>query len=321
MSLPESTTAHRAIDLLLAYPEQNPFDFQPPIYNLTPREDPLESFDTPELKAAALAIAQRTAVNVVMKMHGTNPLLAATSDRNRAEAGQTPMTAYQRPPPLSEATLPETIEFIDELNQNGHRTIFVVRLNNELRVLKVYPDRTRYPNSSEPDPRESFDNEARAYAHLLHYGACAKGTVPMCFGWSRLSEAHVQAILDMPDLSDHAADLEFENGELPKVIVLEYFPKAETMSIANVTRPIADKALRALHDIHAAYVEHGDIHGRSILVLPEERVVWINFNSSRTASARKFTRSELFTELRQAWDYFYMSMIPDKRIGFTQWVG
>ncbi|GJE84688.1 hypothetical protein PsYK624_007640 [Phanerochaete sordida] len=321
MDFPESTTSHRAIDLLLSYPEQSPFDLQPAVFNLIPQPDPLESFDTPAVKEAALAVARSSAVNIFMLMHGTNPLLLVDNDFAHARAKQTKMTAYHTPPRLPEVPLPETLEIIKELNPDGHTPIFLVCVDGNLRVMKTFPDRARYGKSDAGDPRDLFNAEAQAYAHLLHYGVCAKGVVPMCYGWARLSDAHIETIMDMPDASFRALDLQFHNGDLPRAIMLEFFPDADIMSIKNVTMSIAEKAFRALHDIHKAYVEHGDVHRRNILLLPDERVVWVDFDNSRTASSRKLTRSDLYEELMQGWEYMYMSMIPDKRIGFIQWLG
>ena len=90
MALPPSTTAHSPIGLLLSYPEQTPFDLKPVVYNLTPGRDSLESFISPEVRAAALAIANRTAVNIFMRMQGRNPLLLADHDYVRFEKEQTP---------------------------------------------------------------------------------------------------------------------------------------------------------------------------------------------------------------------------------------
>lgn len=123
-----------------------------------------------------------------------------------------------------------------------------------------------------------------------------------------LSPTHIEAILEMPEKNDRAVDLEF-GDEPAKVIILEYFPDAEMMSIDNVTHPIADKALRGLADVHAAYVLHEDIHRHNILVLPGECVVWVDFNQSRNGSSKKLTRSDLFPELSEGWDYLYMSMV------------
>ena len=55
---------HRTINIA-TYPEDDPWKADPPIYNIPPyTADGDTMFDTPELRAAAWKIAQRTGVNV-----------------------------------------------------------------------------------------------------------------------------------------------------------------------------------------------------------------------------------------------------------------
>lgn len=76
----------------------------------------------------------------------------------------------------------------------------------------------------------------------------------------------------------------------------EVFVNAERLSRENITEDIADKVLRALCDVHATYVYHGDIHRRNILLLLGERIVWIDFDHSRCASNERLGRVQLFRE-------------------------
>ncbi len=155
-----------------------------------------------------------------------------------------------------------------------------------------------------------FEREKSAYAHLLHYGICEKGTVPRCYGWFDLSRAHVEHICALPGIDKSLATLK-DNRRTPKAIVLEYFSDAVRLSVTNITLDIADVALRALHTIHSAYVTHNDIHRRNILLLPDNRVVWVDFDSSTCLSeaGSKMRRQDLLGELEEGWSLFYNFLV------------
>ena len=156
---------------------------------------------------------------------------------------------------------------------------------------------------------DRFKQELDSYAHLQHYGICDKGVVPKCYGWFNLSRQHIKQILALPDISDDA-QLMRRVKEPPQAVVLEYFPDAVQLTIDNVTEKLADAALRGLCEIHSAYVMHGDIDGRNILVLPDERVVWVDFNHSQTPeSARHCTRQHIFEELGRCWSEMYQELV------------
>ncbi|THH00811.1 hypothetical protein EW026_g1751 [Hermanssonia centrifuga] len=155
-----------------------------------------------------------------------------------------------------------------------------------------------------------FEREKHAYAHLLHYGICEKGTVPRCYGWFDLSRADVEHICALPGIDKDLAALKTLR-RTPKAIILEYFPDAVRLSVTNITLDIADVALRALHTIHSAYVMHKDIHRRNILLLPDNRVIWVDFDSSTCLSeaGSKMRRQDLLGELEEGWGLFYNFLV------------
>lgn len=156
---------------------------------------------------------------------------------------------------------------------------------------------------------DPFDTECEAYAHLLHYGVCAAGAVPKCHGWLELGAQHLRQIGSLPDLSDRARAM-LRSGEPPRGILLEYFADAVQLNVSNVTETLADNALRGLYKIHASYVLHCDVHPRNILVLPGDRVVWVDFNFSRNASGDWYLpRQRLFYEFGRAWALFYQQLV------------
>lgn len=162
-----------------------------------------------------------------------------------------------------------------------------------------------------------FRRERDAYAHLLHYGICAKGIVPYCYGYVPISRKHISRMIKVcaPGKFDHnVADMKYDL-EPPRALLLEYFEDAQPVSFRNATIDIADTALRHLHAIHTAYILHGDINGRNILLLPDGRVVWTDFDSALTLSLRRRVhrheppRATFVDELSLCWSLFYNSYV------------
>ncbi|KIP04408.1 hypothetical protein PHLGIDRAFT_120719 [Phlebiopsis gigantea 11061_1 CR5-6] len=312
--------------IVTSYPEENLYEMDPPVFNLTPKS--MEAFlalDTPEFLQGALQQTRKTGVNPLFLMHGTSPLYLA--DRRLAYA-RLPLSAYQKPPPLPEIELPDDVAFVEQLNKQGNTVLVVVRIGGELRLVKIFPEQEpdHVLDRVDADGPEScglrdvavdrFEQEKQAYAHLLHYGACAKGVVPHCYGWLELTSEHRQKISAVPGGEGIIIALPRIEGPV-RAILLEYFSEAVRLSYENLTEKLAEQAMRGLHQIHAAYVVHGDLHRRNILVLPGDRIVWVDFNFSRTPSGDlSCRRQELFQELHSGWCEFYSKMLPNKRIGY-----
>jgi hypothetical protein len=191
---------------------------------------------------------------------------------------------------------------------------------------------------------DGFRRERDAYAHLVYSGVCAKGSVPKCYGWLQLKPSHIQKIINLPadKLAETGRSLINWKDMPPNALLIEYFPDAVRIDIDNVTEKLAEVAMRGMCDIHAAYVCHGDIHPRNILVLPDERIVWVDFNHSGVPCRDKgMCRQSLIEEAFYTWGCFYQDLVrsvypprpqtatlnasvvqlPDKRIGFRTWVG
>lgn len=188
----------------------------------------------------------------------------------------------------------------------------------------------RKPEEAPPHPLERFAKEQAAYAHLLHYGASEKGAVPHCYGWLECSADDMAAIAALPDI-ERPWQMMKNDPTPPKALLLEYFSDAERLSIDTITPIVADKALRALYRIHASYILHSDIHGRNVLVLPDGRVVWIDFDASRyprvipTSSdspggaARPLRRQLLMDEFVRAWVHFYGELVSRTLYALLHW--
>lgn len=168
----------------------------------------------------------------------------------------------------------------------------------------------RKPEEAPRHPLERFASEKAAYEHLMHYGACAKGAVPQCYGWLELSAQDVSNIVNLPGL---AQDSELKrlatDAGPPKALLLEYIA-GERVTIDNVTDKIAENALRTLYLVHASYVMHCDVHSRNILVTPAGRIVWVDFDRAFTPlSDTDLMQYMLFIELSHAWSYFYAGLV------------
>lgn len=161
-----------------------------------------------------------------------------------------------------------------------------------------------------------FRKESEAYAHLMHYGVDRTGVVPYCYGLFELKDEDVdRASAFKPVEQVYQDDVQplTITRRSPKCILLEYFPDATALTLSDVTTKIADTAVRALYHIHAAYVKHEDIDQRNILLLPEGRVVWVDFDSAICASERRknheINRRDLLDELAEGWALFYTTMV------------
>ena len=88
---------------------------------------------------------------------------------------------------------------------------------------------------------------------------------------------------------------------------------AKQLTAPVITQQIVDNALRALYRVHTAYVQHGDIHQRNILPLPDNRVVWINFDNAICGTERndalQTQRGNLLDESAEGWSLSYGAMV------------
>ncbi|OSD08689.1 hypothetical protein PYCCODRAFT_1473256 [Trametes coccinea BRFM310] len=295
------TSLNISLALLERYLEEDLWAMEIPPYNLKPYP-PREDGDTPEFRAAACEVAQRTGVNPLERSYGSCPFIL---------------------------TDVRVLRIGVEMPFNANTPVFKVRVGDDLRLLKIFRNKEvslqfyYKPQDAPPHPMIRFASEIEAYAHLQHYGACDAGAVPKCFGWLELTSDDLEAIAALPVVAEEWRYIK-EDELPPKALLLEWFEGAQQLSIDNVTPAIADAGLRALYRVHASFVMHGDVHRRNILVLPGGRVVWIDFDAAFAACEstpdNPMRRQELFCELHRAWVFFYGELLPDKRIGFRHWL-
>jgi hypothetical protein len=157
---------------------------------------------------------------------------------------------------------------------------------------------------------DRFMRERDAYAHLVRSGICNKGSVPKCYGWLQLTPQHLCQILALPDLSEKADELRFTESNPPKALLLEYFAGAVQIDIDNITEELADRAMRAMCDVHFAYVCHNDIHRRNILLLPHDRIVWVDFDHAWVPSCKRgLSRLAILYDAARTWGCLYQDLV------------
>lgn len=154
--------------------------------------------------------------------------------------------------------------------------------------------------------------EAEAYRHFLEDGACNAGIVPYCYGRARIDPAKWPMPMDNDWL------YHFRDDPMPtKVLVLEFLPNASPLSIRAITPERAEAALQGLLAVHACCVNHQDISPRNILVLPEGRVVWIDFELAASWPLDYGINAFAFeSEMAVAWDILYMQLVCPSSLKF-----
>lgn len=128
------------LNLLSSYPETNPYDIEPPIFNLIP--DPIleAAHDTEEFRKALRDQTRAYGMNPFIYQYGVCPLMPTA--RDVLEALKIPMDNYTSPPPLPEACIVQPLEFLEEINPTGRVPIFKVRVHyqegtSDIRALKL----------------------------------------------------------------------------------------------------------------------------------------------------------------------------------------
>lgn len=166
------------------------------------------------------------------------------------------------------------------------------------------------PNAEPFVELDRFEQEREAYAHLSHYRVCEKGVVPRCYGWLELSPQDLTQITSVSNASEEARSLaRYAVGPL-SALLLEYFPDAVRLTQDIATEELADIAIRGLAEIHSAYVLHGDVFTRNILVSPDNRVIFVDFDRSATPSGKlPSRRQDLLNELSDLWSKFYVRLV------------
>lgn len=119
-----------------SYPEKSLFDFDPPLYNLTPLKTMDKASWSPEFIAMVLKEAIEQGQNPLYTFYMPSPI-RVDSDVLQHRAKDVQLQAYVRPPPLPELRLQQPIEFLEDINPDGNHSTFIVKIGSELRLLKT----------------------------------------------------------------------------------------------------------------------------------------------------------------------------------------
>ncbi|KAI0644134.1 hypothetical protein C8Q79DRAFT_1073399 [Trametes meyenii] len=307
--------------ILRCYPENSPWDLDPPPFALVPVEKGLCTPFPQEFKDAALLQAQRTGLNPFYFMCWSNPLLL---DDPSLAASAPPLDSVRRQlgsigplPSLSSALITRTLHTLVELpKQDGNSISFRFLADGEKRVLKLFLD------SRATNPGGQFQRESSAYARFAHFGVGKSGAVARCYGTVLVDiDSLRNTITAGTGFSQYVRDAIRSSPESAVLhgIVLEDLGTMETLSITNITDELADRALRALYEVHSAYVLHGAIDYCHVVVdFDRNRVIWTDFGHSVSPEQDKggSTRADFLEELANCWYMVYARLIPDATIGY-----
>ncbi|KDQ52339.1 hypothetical protein JAAARDRAFT_198257 [Jaapia argillacea MUCL 33604] len=268
--------------------------------------------------AQARAESLKRGINPLLDapVYGSNPYRSVSRGISRPDPAihsLPPLLEHVPPLPQLDITVQDLIllqVLRDDHEEECVSCVYKVRYRGDAYILKVYRgsgDPNRTDRFRLNDGQFRFHNEKHAYEHLLHFGVCAKGFVPHCYGWFTLPDFQ-----DTPWLHPFASD-----SKPPDAILLQYFEGAVKLDVTNITVDIAEQALTAMSYIHDARIIHCDAYPRNHLVLPNGRVVIIDFDAALTRPHKKVNRLELTKEMSCCWGLYYRIMLPDRLLGLT----
>ncbi|PYI31876.1 hypothetical protein BP00DRAFT_435746 [Aspergillus indologenus CBS 114.80] len=187
---------------------------------------------------------------------------------------------------------PSEVTFLEVLHDSEESVIYKVSVHGMDCVMKVFHERPR----QEWDPPENEVSlcmrEVAAYQRLKAKGLCARGVVPDFYGF--MTDIDVTY---WPDLFPFDRDTP-PDSLLPKAILIEYVPNMKQIELKNYTKERAETLRDTLFEMNQMKILHGDIYPRNMMVClgGQERVLWIDFDVSRTLPEDKS-----LTEEQQRW--------------------
>ncbi|KAF8517050.1 hypothetical protein BU17DRAFT_92222 [Hysterangium stoloniferum] len=168
-------------------------------------------------------------------------------------------------------------EFVSDDSTEVMKVYTKVNGIEKLAVLKLY----RVPAMYRDTMLDGFLLEFVAYSNLTHFGLCDEGLVPHCYGWydfaSELQDGADVLAKRHPNMSSI-----WEDEVPPRALLLEYLEDTEQLSLENFTPPIGSAVLGALERIHSVGIIHRDTVTRNILVHPDGKTFWIDFENAYT---------------------------------------
>ncbi|KAI0643867.1 hypothetical protein C8Q79DRAFT_977205 [Trametes meyenii] len=277
--IPAHSCAEEIKNILLSYPEINIFDWNPPLFNLTPEPKDDHPYDTPEF-IAAIKHARRVEMvdSPFVKWYSNCPTSLPPGRLFRPDI--TMFDGYEQPNTLPQWAPDTPMEMLECLDPFAIHPLIKVRIGNDERLMKFFSGwspESKYSRSRGPSPRHAFETELSAYSHLSHYGACDEGVVPHCYGWispsplliAMANDIIAKSVVKASKLDNPPAFISpiCSDGHPAFALIIEYLPNTEALTEGNATPEIADLTLRAFARIHGCYVFHRDACGPGNILL------------------------------------------------------
>ncbi|PTU23650.1 hypothetical protein P175DRAFT_0505470 [Aspergillus ochraceoroseus IBT 24754] len=182
--------------------------------------------------------------------------------------------------------IPTEINFERRLFSSEFSVIFLVTIRNQKCIMKVHHGRgpRRY---YEPEDRELDIHvlETTAYTRLKDKGLCDQGIVPYFLGSIRKFD---------PSSCQPHLKMFLHDEYLPSALFLEYIPNLEMIQLHNYTQQRMHNILSGIREIHNALVQHNDPKPRNMMVVGNERVVWIDFDRAETYDEEQITDEQRY---------------------------
>ncbi|GAM90027.1 hypothetical protein ANO11243_080670 [Dothideomycetidae sp. 11243] len=168
--------------------------------------------------------------------------------------------------------------FKRKLHESSTSQIFLVGLDGNKYVLKVYHRHVQQRWDVTYREIDSFNCENHAYSKLLSGRVCDDGSVPYFYA----SSDAIDPKQALPHLGDFVSDT-----LPPAAILLEYLPDLQMLVPSNFSSARGAQFVDALHRIHALGILHADPAPRHMLIQRTTgRTVWIDFDAAQTFDPR-----------------------------------
>ncbi|KKK19016.1 hypothetical protein ARAM_007163 [Aspergillus rambellii] len=181
---------------------------------------------------------------------------------------------------------PSDINFKHQLSCSRFSALFLVAIQDVTYILKVHHGRgpKQYYESTHRET-DIHTCEVTAYRRLQKYALCKRGIVPQFYG----TIDNLDPKLYQPHLKVFLRDEYPPNG-----ILLEYIPNMQTLHWTNYTKERMENFIKGLKEIHAAKVEHSDIHPRNMMIVDGDpkRAIWIDFDRAQTFDIGHITEEQ-----------------------------
>ncbi|KAJ5267890.1 hypothetical protein N7478_010698 [Penicillium angulare] len=156
-----------------------------------------------------------------------------------------------------------------EMSRSNFSSLYEVQLFGKRCIMKLFHDNGDPGYTRTGRDLDRFRCGLRAYQKFHELGVCYRGFVPIFYGYiDRLDPAAFD-----PPLHNFRKD-----KFMPRAIFIEYLSDSERLNCLNYSQDLINQAVQGLKEIHNAFVHHRDIYPKHMLVMPEGRIVWVDFD-------------------------------------------